>query len=157
MGLLLLQLLLRAGAGPVAVVDRAAARLEVARVLGAEVTAGGADELENSRFDVAIDATGVPSAIETAFGLLDRGEPDFRRCTSRGHDRGLAVPRLQRRDHCRRVDGHPAQLRRGRRHAHRGAVDPGPLLTSPLPLEGFGAAVGNVRAGQGIKWHIAPS
>jgi threonine dehydrogenase-like Zn-dependent dehydrogenase len=37
-----------------------------------------------------------------------------------------------------------------------GAVDPGPLLGEPLPLEGFGAAVDNVRAGHGIKWHIRP-
>ena len=37
-----------------------------------------------------------------------------------------------------------------------GAVDPGPLLGEPLPLEGFGAAVDHVRAGHGIKWHIRP-
>jgi len=32
-----------------------------------------------------------------------------------------------------------------------------PLLGEPLPLEGFGAAVDHVRAGEGIKWHIRPS
>ena len=38
-----------------------------------------------------------------------------------------------------------------------GAVDPGPLLSAPLPLESFGAAIGNAAAGEGIKWHIRPS
>ncbi len=37
-----------------------------------------------------------------------------------------------------------------------GAVDPRPLLSEPLPLEGYGDAVDRVRAGQGIKWHIRP-
>ena len=32
-----------------------------------------------------------------------------------------------------------------------GAVDPGPLLGEPLPLEHFGEAVSQVRAGNGIK------
>jgi threonine dehydrogenase-like Zn-dependent dehydrogenase len=38
-----------------------------------------------------------------------------------------------------------------------GAVDPAPLLGTPLPLESFGDAVAHVRAGQGIKWHIRPA
>ena len=37
------------------------------------------------------------------------------------------------------------------------AVDPRPLLSEPLPLEGFGEAVDRVRGGPGIKWHIRPS
>jgi hypothetical protein len=37
------------------------------------------------------------------------------------------------------------------------AVDPRPLLSEPLPLEGFGEPVDRVRGGQGIKWHIRPS
>jgi threonine dehydrogenase-like Zn-dependent dehydrogenase len=37
-----------------------------------------------------------------------------------------------------------------------GAVDPRPLLSEPLPLDGFGEAVSRVRGGQGIKWHIRP-
>jgi len=37
-----------------------------------------------------------------------------------------------------------------------GTVDPRPLLSEPLPLDGFGEAVNRVRSGQGIKWHIRP-
>jgi NADPH2:quinone reductase len=38
-----------------------------------------------------------------------------------------------------------------------GSVDPRPLVSEPLPLEGFGEAVNRVRSGQGIMWHIRPS
>ena len=37
------------------------------------------------------------------------------------------------------------------------AVDVRPLLSPPLPLEGFGEALNRVRAGQGIKTHVRPS
>jgi threonine dehydrogenase-like Zn-dependent dehydrogenase len=37
-----------------------------------------------------------------------------------------------------------------------GAVDPRPLLSEPLPLEGYGDAVSRIRTGQGIKWHLRP-
>src|SRR5260370_28380952 len=73
MGLLLLQLRLRAGAGPVAVVGRITSRLDVARKLGAAQAVASADDLDGARFNIAVDATGVPAAIEAAIGLLDRG------------------------------------------------------------------------------------
>src|SRR5262249_11046049 len=73
MGLLLLQLLIRAGASRVAVVDRIAARIDVARTLGAGQAVTSAADLEGCRFGVAVDATGVPAAIESAVDLLDRG------------------------------------------------------------------------------------
>jgi threonine dehydrogenase-like Zn-dependent dehydrogenase len=73
MGLLLLQLLLHAGAGPVTVVDRVGERLEVARKLGAASTATDLSALEAERFAVAVDATGAAPAIDAAAALLDRG------------------------------------------------------------------------------------
>jgi hypothetical protein len=54
-------------AGPVAVLDRVSERLEVAPQAGrCPVTDAGA--LDGARFEVAVDATGVPEAIETASG-----------------------------------------------------------------------------------------
>jgi threonine dehydrogenase-like Zn-dependent dehydrogenase len=73
MGLLLLQLLLHAGAGPVTVVDRVGERLEVARKLGAASTATDLSALEAERFAVAVDATGAAPATGAAAALLDRG------------------------------------------------------------------------------------
>src|SRR3984893_8375960 len=73
MGLLLLQLLVHSGAGPVTVVDRVADRLAVARKLGAAHVAAGLDELSDERFEIAVDATGVPAVVDGVTGLLDRG------------------------------------------------------------------------------------
>lgn len=55
-------------AGPVAVLDRVSERLEVARKLGAAQAVTDAGAFDGARFEVAVDATGVPEAIETASG-----------------------------------------------------------------------------------------
>src|SRR5579863_5117131 len=73
MGLLLLQLLVHAGAGPVTVVDRVPERLEVAAQLGAARVVGDLAQLAGERYEIAIDATGVPAVLQAASDLLDRG------------------------------------------------------------------------------------
>jgi 2-desacetyl-2-hydroxyethyl bacteriochlorophyllide A dehydrogenase len=159
MGLLLLQLLLRAGAGHVAVVDRVGARLDVARSLGAAQAVGDASDLDGARFEVAVDATGVPDAIESALGLLDRGG----RLLIFGvapAEAAIAVSPFRVYNDEITIVGSMAILRSFGQAVDllaAGAVDPGPLLSAPLPLEGFGAAVSSIKAGQGIKWHIRPS
>jgi threonine dehydrogenase-like Zn-dependent dehydrogenase len=158
MGLLLLQLLLRAGAGPVTVVDRIPARLEVARALGAADTAGDTGALAGERFDVAVDATGVPAAIEAAMGLLDRGG----RLLVFGvapADAAIGVSPFRVYNDELTIVGSMAVLRSFGAAVDllsSGAVDPRALLAEPLPLARFGTAVDRVRAGQGIKWHIRP-
>ncbi|MGH3258394.1 MAG: alcohol dehydrogenase catalytic domain-containing protein [Streptosporangiaceae bacterium] len=158
MGLLLLRLLLQAGAGPVAVVDRVAERLEVARKLGADRAVTNADALDGARFEVAVDATGVPEAIETAIGLLDRGgrmlvfgvsttEAMIRVSPFRVYNDELTITGSMA---ILRSFGQAVDLLASR------AVDPRLLLSEPLPLEQFGEAVHRVRSGQGIKWHIRP-
>ena len=159
MGLLLLQLLLHAGAGPVAVVDRVAARLDVARRLGAAQAVTGADALDGARFAVAVDATGVPAAIETAIGLLARGGRMLVFGVAPA-TAAISVSPFRVYNDELTIVGSMAVLRSFGQAIDllaSGAVDPGPLLGEPLPLEGFGAAVGHVRAGEGIKWHIRPS
>jgi threonine dehydrogenase-like Zn-dependent dehydrogenase len=47
--------------------------LDIARKLGAAQAVTDASALGGARFNVAVDATGVPDAIEAAIGLLDRG------------------------------------------------------------------------------------
>jgi 2-desacetyl-2-hydroxyethyl bacteriochlorophyllide A dehydrogenase len=159
MGLLLLQVLVQAGAGPIAVVDRITSRLDVARKLGAAQAVDDAAALDGKRFDVAVDATGVPAAIETALGLLDRGgrllvfgvspaEAEIRVSPYRVYNDELTIVGSMA---VLRSFGPAVDL------LASGAVDPRPLLSEPLPLQDFGAAVARVRAGQGIKWHIRPS
>jgi 2-desacetyl-2-hydroxyethyl bacteriochlorophyllide A dehydrogenase len=158
MGLMMLQLLLHAGSGPVAVVDRVRERLEVARKLGAAQAVTDASALGDARFTVAVDATGVPEAVETAIGLLDRGgrmlvfgvtpaEAAIRVSPFRVYNDEITITGSMA---ILRSFGQAVDL------LASGAVDPRPLLSEPLPLEGYGDAVDRIRAGQGIKWHIRP-
>ena len=159
MGLLLLQLLVRAGAGRIAVVDRIASRLDVARKLGAGQAVTSADELDGARFNVAVDATGVPAAIESAIGLLDRGGQLLVFGVASA-EASVAISPFRVYNDELTIVGSMAILRSFGKAVDllaSGAVDPGPLLGEPLPLERFGEAVGQVRAGHGIKWHIKPS
>ena len=71
MGLLLEQLILRAGASRVAVVDTNEGKLPLAEKLGADAVSTSTEDL--GHFDVAVDATGPPKAIESAFDALKRG------------------------------------------------------------------------------------
>jgi 2-desacetyl-2-hydroxyethyl bacteriochlorophyllide A dehydrogenase len=159
MGLLLLQLLLRAGAGPVAVVDRITSRLDVARKLGAAQAVTSADDLDGARFNVAVDATGVPAAIESAIGLLDRGGKLLVFGVSPA-DAAVSVSPFRVYNDELTIVGSMAILRSFAQAVEllaSGAIDPDPLLGEPLPLDRFAEAISQVRAGHGIKWHIRPS
>jgi 2-desacetyl-2-hydroxyethyl bacteriochlorophyllide A dehydrogenase len=159
MGLLLLQLLVHAGAGPVTVVDRVSERLAVARKLGAARVANGLADLEGERFEVAVDATGVPAVIDGATGLLDRGGRLLVFGVSPAEASISLAPFRVYNDELT-VTGSMAILRSFAPAVElivSGTVDPRPLLSEPLPLEEFGEALRRVRAGQGIKWHIRPS
>jgi 2-desacetyl-2-hydroxyethyl bacteriochlorophyllide A dehydrogenase len=159
MGLMMLQLLLHAGAGPVTVVDRVSERLEVARKLGAAEAVTDAAAFDEARFGVAVDATGVPEAIETAIGLLDRGGRMLVFGVSPAEAAIRVSPFRVYNDEIT-ITGSMAILRSFGQAVDllaSGAVDPRPLLGEPLPLERWGEAVDRVRSGQGIKWHIRPS
>jgi 2-desacetyl-2-hydroxyethyl bacteriochlorophyllide A dehydrogenase len=158
MGLLMLQLLLHAGAGPVAVVDRVSERLEVARKLGAARAVTDAGALDEARFGVAVDATGAPAAIEAAIGLLDRGGRMLVFGVSPA-EAGIRVSPFRVYNDEITITGSMAILRSFGQAVDllaSGAVDPRPLLGEPLPLDRWGEAVDRVRTGQGVKWHIRP-
>jgi 2-desacetyl-2-hydroxyethyl bacteriochlorophyllide A dehydrogenase len=159
MGLLLLQLLVHAGAGPVTVVDRVAGRLEVARKLGAASTAASLAELDGERFEIAVDATGVPAVVDGAAALLDRGGRLLVFGVSPA-DATISLSPFRVYNDEITVTGSMAILRSFAPAVEligSGVIDPRPLLSPPLPLAEFGEALRRVRAGQGIKWHIRPS
>jgi threonine dehydrogenase-like Zn-dependent dehydrogenase len=158
MGLLLLQLLVHSGAGPVTVVDRVADRLAVARKLGAAHVAAGLDELADERFEIAVDATGVPAVVDGITGLLDRGGRLLVFGVSPAEASISLSPFRVYNDEIT-VTGSMAILRSFAPAVEligSGVIDPRPLLSEPLPLAEFGEALHRVRAGQGIKWHIKP-
>jgi threonine dehydrogenase-like Zn-dependent dehydrogenase len=117
-----------------------------------------ADALEGERFEVAVDATGVPEAIESAIGLLDRGGRLLVFGVSTAEAAIRVSPFRVYNDELT-ITGSMAILRSFGQAVDllaSGAVDPRLLLSEPLPLEEFGEAVHRVRSGQGIKWHIRP-
>jgi 2-desacetyl-2-hydroxyethyl bacteriochlorophyllide A dehydrogenase len=158
MGLLLLQLLVHAGAGPVTVVDRVEGRLEVARKLGASRTVTDLAELADERFEVAVDATGVAPVIEGASGLLGRGGRLLVFGVSAA-DASIAASPFRIYNDEITITGSMAILRSFAPAVEllaSGAVDVRPLLAAPVLLEEFGEALDRVRGGRGIKTHVSP-
>jgi 2-desacetyl-2-hydroxyethyl bacteriochlorophyllide A dehydrogenase len=158
MGLLLLQLLNRAGAGSVAVVDRKASRLEAATAVGASSVAVDVAELETPTFSVAVDATGAPPAIESAFGRLDRGGRLLIFGVTSG-DATVSLSPFRIYNDEITVLGSMAVLNSFGAAAElmaAGAISTAPLLDKPFSLGQFPEALAGVRHGDGIKIQVAP-
>jgi 2-desacetyl-2-hydroxyethyl bacteriochlorophyllide A dehydrogenase len=158
MGLLLMQLLNRAGARSVSVVDRKASRLDAATATGATAVATDAGDLDTSVFGVAVDATGAPAAIEAAFARLDRGARLLIfGVTSGDAEVSLSPFRIYNDEII--VLGSMAVLNSFGAAAGLmadGAIVTDPLLADPYPLDRFGDALASVRAGEGIKIQVNP-
>lgn len=157
MGLLLMQLLNRAGARSVTVVDRNRARLAAAAAAGAASVGTDATGLDR-RFDVAVDATGAPAAIEAAFAALERGGRLLIFGVASGDAEVTLSPFRIYNDEIT-IAGSMAVLNSFGAAASLmadGAIDTGPLLSDPYPLEEFAAALAAVRAGEGVKIQVSP-
>ncbi|OQO89870.1 zinc-dependent alcohol dehydrogenase family protein [Saccharomonospora piscinae] len=157
MGLILQQLLLRAGA-KVTVVDRNADRLPRATRLGADAVAGDAAELDGETFDAAVDCTGAVPAIEAAFDRVRRGGRLLVFGVAPEEARVSLSPFRIYNDEITIV-GSMAVL-----HSYgaaldlvaQGAVDTDELVTHSLPLERFGEALELMRGGTGLKIQVVP-
>jgi 2-desacetyl-2-hydroxyethyl bacteriochlorophyllide A dehydrogenase len=158
MGLLLLQLLNRAGARSVTVVDHKPARLEAATAVGAAIVAGDSSALERSTFGVAVDATGAPAAIEAAFQSLERGGRLLIFGVTSG-DATVSLSPFRIYNDEITVLGSMAVLNSFGAAADlmaAGTIDTAPLLDSPLALDQFPEALASVRNGDGVKVQVAP-
>jgi NADPH2:quinone reductase len=162
MGLLLLQLVRHGGAGRIAVVDRIADKLPLARRLGADETAGDVAALEGADgpggFDVAIDATGAPPAIEAAFGALRRGGRLLVFGVAPSEATVSLSPFRIYNDEIT-VLGSMAVLNSfgpALDVMRAGAIDTEAMLTHTFALDGFADALRTVREGGGIKVQVLP-
>jgi 2-desacetyl-2-hydroxyethyl bacteriochlorophyllide A dehydrogenase len=158
MGLLLLQLLNRAGARSVSVVDRKAARLQAAKTLGAASAAEDVAALDRRMFGVAVDATGSPAAIEACFRSLDRGGRLLIFGVTNGDAMVSLSPFRIYNDEIT-VLGSMAVLNSFGAATDlmaAGAIDTAPLLGPPFGLAEFPDALASVRAGEGIKIQVMP-
>jgi 2-desacetyl-2-hydroxyethyl bacteriochlorophyllide A dehydrogenase len=159
MGLLLQQLVLREGATRVVTADRKPERLAAAEVLGAHALAACVGQLGGERFGVVVDVTGVPSAMEEAFGSVDRGGRFMIfGVAPAGAVVSLSPFRIYNDEIT--VIGSMAVL-----HSFgdavdllaAGAIETAPLLTHSRPLAGFPQALNLVRSGEGIKVQVLPN
>jgi 2-desacetyl-2-hydroxyethyl bacteriochlorophyllide A dehydrogenase len=158
MGLLLLQLLNRAGARSVNVVDRKAARLQAAKTLGAASAAEDVAALDPNMFGVAVDATGAPAAIEACFRSLDRGGRLLIFGVTNGDAMVSLSPFRIYNDEIT-VLGSMAVLNSFGAATDliaAGVIDTAPLLGPPFGLAEFPDALASVRAGEGIKIQVVP-
>ncbi|KMS88446.1 zinc-dependent alcohol dehydrogenase family protein [Prauserella rugosa] len=157
MGLIMQQLLQRAGAS-VTMVDRNTERLARPRDLGAVAAVGDVTELNDEKFDAAVDCTGAAPAIEAAFDSLRRGGRLLVFGVAPEEARVSLSPFRIYNDEITIV-GSMAVL-----HSYgaalnlvaTGAIDTASLLTDSLPLERFPEALDLMRSGRGLKTQVLP-
>ena len=149
MGLLLAQLLRNAGAAEVAVVDRDAGRLDLAKTVGATVVATDAADVRGAGFHTAVDATGAVPAIGAAFDSLRRGGTLLVFGVADGEATiGLSPFRIYNDEI--RIIGSMAVLHsygRAVEIAGAGRADLRSLIAPAWPLDGFADAIAAVRSG----------
>lgn len=163
MGLMLTQLAQRSGAASVDVVDVNAERLVTAASLGASATATSADQLPRAApgargWDVVIDASGHPAAIQDGIDRVARGGTYLQFGVSSPDVRASIDPyRVYNQEIT--ITGSMAVKRSFERAAElfaSGAVDASVLISDRLPLEDYPAALAQVAAGRGRKVLVLP-
>lgn len=162
MGLLLLQLVLHAGASRVAVLDLNAERLPRAERLGAATTStdlGALREQEPLGFDCVIDATGSPKAVESALGAVKRGGK-FLVFGVAAEEARVAVSPFRIYNDEITVLGSMAVLNSygpAVELVAQGVIDTDTLITHDMSLDEFPQALENVRKGVGLKTQVLPN
>ncbi|MGV9298434.1 zinc-dependent alcohol dehydrogenase family protein [Amycolatopsis sp. NPDC003676] len=157
MGLIMQQLLLRAGAH-VTMVDRNAARLPRATDLGAAAVASDASELDDERFDAAVDCTGAAPAIEAAFNALHRGGRLLVFGVAPAEARVALSPFRIYNDEITIVGSMAVLNSYGNALdlVANGYIDTEALITDTLPLEQYPEALAKMRSGSGLKIQVLP-
>jgi len=162
MGLILAQLALRDGAARVVVVDPNSARLERAREVGVATVADSVEEArrgEELGFDIVIDASGVPSAIEQGLEAVRRGGKLMIFGVAPEDARIPISPFRVYNDEIT-VLGSMAVLytfQPAMDLLRAGAVDAGALLSHAFSLDDFERALETMRRGEGVKVQVLPN
>jgi 2-desacetyl-2-hydroxyethyl bacteriochlorophyllide A dehydrogenase len=159
MGLMMLELAKRAGAATVSVVDLNPERLETAKRLGCSAAVTNADELDAPRgWDVVIDCTGAAAAIRDGLGRVGRGGT-FLQFGVANYDTRVEIEpyEIYRREIT--ITGSMAVLHsfdRAGEMLAAGVLDPDVFVSHRFPLDAYGDALAQFRAGIGRKILIEP-
>lgn len=159
MGLMMMELAKRTGAGSVSVIDINPDRLETARQLGCGAAVTSADALDRPRgWDVVIDCTGVPAAIQDGLGHVGRGGT-FLQFGVSGEDDTVSVSPYRIYNNEITITGSMAVLHSFDRAAElfvSGLLKPELLISDRLPLERYADAIQRFQNGIGRKVQIQP-
>jgi 2-desacetyl-2-hydroxyethyl bacteriochlorophyllide A dehydrogenase len=159
MGLMMLELAKRTGAASVDVVDVNPARLETARRLGVSASASNADELDRPEgWDLVIDATGNPSAIQDGLGRVAKAGTFLQFGVSDYATRVTIDPyRIYNQEIT--ITGSMAVLHSFERAAELfagGILDPDLFISDRIPLDRYPEALDQFAAGVGRKIVVVP-
>jgi 2-desacetyl-2-hydroxyethyl bacteriochlorophyllide A dehydrogenase len=159
MGLMNAQMAARAGAASVSLIDLNEDRLNVAKELGVDAVAKGADELDRPEgWEVVIDCTGVIPAIEDGLGRVRPGGT-FQMFGVAPADAIAKVSPFQIYKDEITIVGSMAVLHSFGRAVDlmaKGVVDADTLISHRYALDDYAAAVTDFRAGAGLKLQIRP-
>jgi 2-desacetyl-2-hydroxyethyl bacteriochlorophyllide A dehydrogenase len=159
MGLMNLELAKRAGAATVSIVDLNPQRLETAKRLGCTAAVTNADELDAPRgWDVVIDCTGAAAAIRDGLGRVGRGGT-FLQFGVANYDTRVEIEpyEIYRREIT--ITGSMAVLHsfdRAGEMLAAGLLDAEVVVSHRFPLDAYGDALAQFRAGIGRKILIEP-
>lgn len=159
MGLMMLQLALRAGAATVDVVDVNASRLVTARKLGPEHAVTDAAELERPYgWELVVDATGNVAAIQDGLDRVGPGGTFLQFGVAEAAARATIDPfRIYNKEIT--ITGSMAVLHSYERAAElfaAGVLDPTIYVTDRYPLDRYADAIGAFQLGQGLKTQVVP-
>ncbi len=160
MGLMMMELGKRAGAGSIDVVDTNPTRLETARLLGCTATAASPDELDRPRgWDVVIDCTGVTAAIEDAIERVGKGGTFLQfGVSAEGAQVRIKPYRIYNEEIT--IMGSMAVLHSFERAAQlfvSGVLQPDVMISDRFPLDAYPQAVEQFKQGVGRKIQINPN
>jgi 2-desacetyl-2-hydroxyethyl bacteriochlorophyllide A dehydrogenase len=159
MGLMMMELAKRSGAGSVSMIDLNPARLATATELGCSAAVGSADELTRPRgWDNVIDCTGVVAAIEDGLGRVIRGGT-FQQFGVANETATARFSPYTVYNQEIRIIGSMAVLHSYERAAQlfaEGVLKPEVMISDRKPLDDYPAALEQVRAGVGRKVQVCP-
>jgi D-arabinitol dehydrogenase (NADP+) len=163
-GLLMMQLVLHAGAAEVAIVDKVPSKLELATQLGAHhaLAASDADDALHDvsplGFDVVIDCTGVPKVVEHMFThVRNEGKVLFFGVNPQEATIAVNPYDIYRRE----ITIHGSFALRYTFHEalafiRNGALDIDSLVSDRFPIDGFPEALERAGSGHAFKVQIQP-
>lgn len=160
MGALLAQLARHAGASSVAVVETSEPRRHRALQLGADAVAASADELDRAAWDIVIDASGAPRAIEDALRRVRRGGTYLQCGVAPAEATVPFTPARVAADELTIVGSMGIRGTFGRALAllaRDDVIDAGAMVTHRLGLDDYTEAIGLLRSGDGLKIQVAPT